>query len=108
MRGREAKEQPHRVALGHDVLDDVHAVGERGAQVHAGLGPALAARIARQMEIAAADAVVVGRQHILLDLRHVLRALRLLEAQRHRFVAFEFGVRPGVGHGSFLSLVLVV
>ena len=99
--GVEAEQQAHRVALGDDFLHHVHAVGERGAQVHAGRRPALFARVVGQVEIPAADAIVVGRQHLFFDLRHFLRALGFLEAQRDGFVAFQFCI---VAHSSFQSL----
>jgi hypothetical protein len=47
----------------------------------------------------AGAAVRVWRQHFFFDLRHVLRTLRLLEAQRYRLVAFEFRAGFDDAHG---------
>ncbi|HET6492025.1 MAG TPA: hypothetical protein VFG44_03540 [Burkholderiales bacterium] len=66
----DAKQQPDAVTVRDNALDDVHAIGQRLAQIQAGMREVLVAGVARQVEIAAAHAVVAGREHFLLDLGH--------------------------------------
>jgi hypothetical protein len=77
------------VAFRDDFLDHVQAVGERAAQERAGPREALALDVRRQVVEAAAQTLVAGRQHFLHRGFFFRRALRFLEAQRHRLVALE-------------------
>ena len=97
VRAGDAKQQTNAVAVGNYLLHHVDAVGKRIAQIHARMRPVLIARIARQMEIAAAHAIIVGGQHFLLDLRHCRRALRLFETQRDGDILGELPTAVWIG-----------
>ncbi len=89
VRPREPEQHADLVAFRDDFLDHVHAVGERAAQERAGPREALALGVRRQVVQAAAQTLVAGRQHFLHRGFFFRRALRFLEAQRHRLVALE-------------------
>ena len=79
------------------VFEFANAVRKSRAQIQRRMRPALIAGIARQMQVAATHPIVKGRQHFLLDLRHLRLALRLFETQRHCDVAGEFCGAVGIG-----------
>ena len=105
VRAGDAEQQPHAVAVGNHLLHDIDAIRKRHAQIQRRMRPALIAGVARQMQIAAAHAVVIRREHFLLDLRHLRLALRLLEAQRDGDVAGEFA---GAGGGGVVHSDLIL
>ena len=89
-----AEEQSDLVAFRDDFLDHVEAIRNRAAQERARARESLAFRIRREVVHPAAHAPVVWRQDFAHDLLLFFRALRFLEAQRHRLVALELhGIR---------------